>query len=98
VVAEAAYQRGFAALEAGDYPTARRELVEAQKGLPRDPFVALDLGVVCQHLGDRTEAEAQYRRVLETGRDVYPRRVTDPGFSGETLAGIARADLATLGE
>ncbi|HVJ54560.1 MAG TPA: tetratricopeptide repeat protein [Aliidongia sp.] len=92
----AAYRQGFDALDAQDYAKAENYLTEAQRLLPDDPYVALDLGVTYQSLGEKDKARAAYERVLEIGKGVQPVRVTDPHAAGKSLADIAAANIESL--
>jgi Tfp pilus assembly protein PilF len=88
-----AYRQGFEALDAADFAKAEQYLSEAQKLLPDDPYVALDLGVTYQSMGQLDKARAAYERVQEIGKGVIPVRVTDPRAAGKSLAEIATDNL-----
>jgi Tfp pilus assembly protein PilF len=94
--AQIAYRQGFEALASHDYMKAEQYLREAERRFPDDPYVELDLGVVYQNLGQLDKARAAYERVLDTGKGVKPRQVTDPHSAGRTLADIARENLAFM--
>jgi Flp pilus assembly protein TadD len=91
-----AYRHGFEALDARDYVKAEQYLSDAERLLPDDPYVALDLGVVCQALGQPDRARAAYQKVQTIGKGVIPTRVTDPRAAGKSLADIATDNLARM--
>jgi len=94
--AQLAYQRGFEAINDGDWLKAEQYLVQAKQAFPNDPYVLLNLGVVAQRLGRFAEARSYYQQVVDKAPDVVPRQVSDPQAAGKSLADLARDDLATL--
>ena len=91
-----AFQRGYAALQAADWPEAERYFEAAAKVSPDDPFIQLDLGVVRQRLGKLDEARAAYRRAIELGKGVKLLEATDRRYVARTVAELAGDDLAGL--
>ena len=91
-----AYRQGFEAIEAHDFVTAERALAEAARLAPDDPYVALNLGVAYQNLGQLDQARAAYLQAIETGGKTKPTRVTDPHYAGRSVADLARDNLASL--
>jgi Flp pilus assembly protein TadD len=87
-------EKGYAALAAGDYPTAVRWLTIAATLTPDNPYLMLDLGAAYQKLGRFDDAQQRYQILVDTAREVTPGNVTDPTLQGKTLAQIAAADLA----
>jgi Flp pilus assembly protein TadD len=92
----AAWRAGYAALQAKDYAAAESRLLEAQRDLPDDAYVALDLGVAEQNLGKVVAARAAYERAIALGGQRMPRDVTDPRYGGMTVAQLAKADLDAM--
>ncbi len=99
VAAIAASNKGVAALEAGDLPTARSYLERAVKLGPRLPDTPSNLGIVLWRQGDVDDALATFRRGLE----VDPHRAAllynlaalyvQLGRSTEARAALAAASL-----
>jgi|GEM_PF-5395565 Flp pilus assembly protein TadD len=87
-------EKGYAALAAGNYPTAVRWLLLATKDKPDDPYLMLDLAAAYQKLGKFAEAERRFQTVVDTAREVTPAKVGDSKLQGKTLAQIAATDLA----
>jgi Tfp pilus assembly protein PilF len=90
------YRIGFEAVQAHDFAKAAQYLGEAAQIDPNDPYVQLNLGVAYQNLGEMDKARAAYEQAVKTGQGVRPTRVTDPRYSGRTVAELARDDLASL--
>jgi Flp pilus assembly protein TadD len=95
-VLKLAYRQGFEAMQAHDFVKAEQYLAEAAQLAPDDPYVTLNLGVAYQRLGELDKARAAYQRAAATGEGVKPARVTDPHYSGRTVADLARDNLASL--
>lgn len=91
-----AYRLGFEALQAQDYAAAEQHLSEAAQLDPDDPYVELNLGVAYQRLGELDKARTAYEHAAATGEAVKPVRVTDPRYSGRSVADLARDNLASL--
>jgi len=91
-----AFQRGFTALRRHEDETAERYLDLAASYMPDDPFVQLDLGVVRQRLGKLDQAREAYARAIELGKGAEPRQVTDPAYTGQSVAQLAAEDLASM--
>jgi Flp pilus assembly protein TadD len=91
-----AYRQGVEAIQAQDFADAARYLGEASRLAPDDPFVALNLGVAYQNLGELDKARAAYQHAADTGEKVKPVRVTDPRYAGRSVADLARDNLASL--
>ena len=90
------YRLGFEAMQAHDFAKAAQYFEDAAKQAPDDPYVALNLGVAYQKLGALDKARTAYQRAIKTGQGVRPARVTDPHYSGRTVAELAADDLASL--
>ncbi len=90
------YRIGFEALQQHDFARAAQALGEAAKLDPGDPYVLLNLGVAYQRLGELDKARAAYEGAAKSGEGVRPARVTDPHYSGRTVAELARDNLASL--
>jgi|HubBroStandDraft_1064217.scaffolds.fasta_scaffold00087_35 Tfp pilus assembly protein PilF len=90
------YRQGVEAIAAHDFAAAERHLAAAAQLAPDDPYVALNLGVAYQNLGELEKARAAYRHAVEIGEGVKPVRVTDPHYAGRTVADLARDNLASL--
>jgi Flp pilus assembly protein TadD len=91
-----AYRQGFEAMQAHDFAKAKQHLGEAAQLAPDDPYVALNLGVAYQNLGELDKARAAYLQAVKIGEGVKPARVTDPHYAGRTVAELARDNLASL--
>jgi Flp pilus assembly protein TadD len=94
--AKLAYRQGFEALQARDFAAAERYLDQAAALTPDDPYVALDLGVAAQNLGELDKARAAYGHAIELGERTKPARATDPRYTGRSVAQLARDNLAAL--
>ncbi|HLY53996.1 MAG TPA: hypothetical protein VKS60_00480 [Stellaceae bacterium] len=92
----AAFQRGYAAMQREDWPTAERFLNEAAQYLPTDAFTQLDLGVTEQHLGHVDEARHAYKVAADLGQDIHPRDVSNPVYAARTVTQLALDNLAAL--
>ena len=90
------YRQGLDAMQAHDFAKAEHYLDEAAQLAPDDPYVALNLGVVYQNQGVLDKARAAYERAVKTGEGLRPARVTDPHYSGRSVADLARDNLASL--
>jgi Tfp pilus assembly protein PilF len=90
------YRIGFEALQQHDFARAAQALGEAAQLDPGDPYVLLNLGVAYQRLGEFDKARAAYEGAVKSGEGVRPARVTDPHYSGRTVAELARDNLASL--
>jgi tetratricopeptide (TPR) repeat protein len=87
-------EKGYAALAAGDNPTAVRWLTVATVGKPGDPYLMLDIAAAYQRLGKFEEAKMLYQTVVDTAAGTKPDKVDDPKLQGKDLAEVAAADLA----
>jgi tetratricopeptide (TPR) repeat protein len=61
---------GIKAFDAGDYASARTSFEAAVKKNPKNYEVLLNLGLACEKLGDKTAAEAAYKKALEIKPDL----------------------------
>ena len=61
---------GIKAFDAGDYASARTSFEAAAKKNPKNYEVFLNLGLSCEKLGDKTAAEAAYKKALEIKPDL----------------------------
>jgi len=89
-------EKGYAALAAGDNPTAVKWLTLAAKDKPDDPYLMLDLAAAYQRLGRFDDARKLYQQGIDNAKNVTPAKVDDPKLQGRTLAEIAAADMALL--
>jgi Flp pilus assembly protein TadD len=87
-------EKGYAALAAGDNPTAVKWLTVASNAKPDDPYLMVDLAAAYQRLGRFDQAQKLYQTVVDTAQDVTPAKVADPKLQGKSLARVAAADLA----
>jgi Flp pilus assembly protein TadD len=87
-------EKGYAALAAGDNPTAVKWLTVALKDKPDDPYLTIDLAAADQRLGKFDDAQKLYQRLVDTAAGVVPETVDDPKLQGRDLAQVAAADLA----
>jgi Tfp pilus assembly protein PilF len=87
---------GFQALKAGNYTDAQAHLTKAIAEHPNDPYIQLNLGATYQNLGQYDLARQYLTQVLTTGAGIVPQQVTKDGLTGQSLADVAKADLATL--
>jgi len=89
-------EAGFRALQKADYATAEPELKAALAAHPGDPYATLNLGAVYQNTGRPDLAAPLYREVLKTGANLYPTRTAGNATKQQSLADIARANLARI--
>ena len=87
-------EKGYAALAAGDNPTAVKWLTIAAQDKPGDPYLTLDLAAAYQRLGRFDEARKLYQGVVDTAAGIVPEKIADAKLQGRDLAQIAAADLA----
>jgi tetratricopeptide (TPR) repeat protein len=87
-------EKGYAALAAGDNPTAVKWLTVASQAKPDDPYLTVDLAAAYQRLGRFDDARKLYQGVVDTAAGIVPEKVADPRLEGRDLAQIAAADLA----
>jgi len=91
-----------AAIAAGDWTAARRQLLEVDRLLGGHPSIAFALSRAALHLGDTAQAVAQVERVAAMG--VGTRAITDPLFDGlramppfQAAAAAIAANASTIG-
>ena len=90
---------GIKAFDAGDYASARTSFEAAAKKNPKNYEVFLNLGLSCEKLGDKTAAEAAYKKALEIKPDLENASTelsalyADEGRTDDALA-AANAGLA----
>ncbi len=77
-------------------PRRRSIWAKRRKSIRTIPLSSSNLGVAYQNLGEMDKARAAYEQAVKTGQGVRPTRVTDPRYSGRTVAELARDDLASL--
>ena len=76
---------------------AERVLLDARRLEPRDPWVALDLGVIYQRRGQAEMARAEYRKVLASPvSEIRAASVSGSLLNGASPQKIAQHNLATL--
>jgi Tfp pilus assembly protein PilF len=80
--AKGAYDRGFAAFQAGDLAAAKSAFTEASRTDPRAPAPLYGLGTVLEHQGDVGAAQQQYKAAMA----VKPDDTTAIGAYGLSLA------------
>ena len=90
---------GIKAFDAGDYASARTSFEAAAKKAPKNYEVFLNLGLSCEKLGDKTAAEAAYKKALEIKPDLENASIelsalyADEGRTDDALA-AANAGLS----
>ena len=89
-------EAGFRALQKADYAAAEPELKQALAAHPGDAYATLNLGAVYQNTGRADLAVPLYREVLKTGANLYPTRTAGSATKQQSLADIARANLARI--
>ena len=89
-------EAGFRALQKADYAAAEPELKQALAANPGDPYATLNLGAVYQNTGRASLAVPLYREVLKTGANLYADRTAGSASEKQSLADIARANLARI--
>jgi outer membrane protein OmpA-like peptidoglycan-associated protein len=89
-------ENGYIALTAGDYPTAENLLERALTINSRNPFTWLNLGVVYQDTHRYDEARVAYKTVIDLKPSQTAKASNVDGYSGKSLADIARINLANL--
>ena len=90
------FQQGYMAMQEARYDDALRYFTTAERLIPGDAYVQLDLGVTLVHLGRRDEARAAFERAMELGREVKSITVTDPIYAGRTVAQLAADNIAGM--
>ncbi|NOQ46485.1 MAG: tetratricopeptide repeat protein [Desulfobulbaceae bacterium] len=90
---------GFAKLQNKDYARAKQYFDQALKVDPDNPYALINMGVIYEHEGDKTQAESMYRKVLELEVEQKEAgEVTDADMQAHPLRDIARDNLKHLGE
>jgi flagellar motor protein MotB len=89
-------ENGYIALTAGDYRTAENLLERALAINSKNPFTWLNLGVVYQDTHRYDEARGAYQTVIELNPSQTAKASNVDGYSGKSLADIARINLANL--
>jgi len=87
-------EKGYAALAAGDNPTAVKWFTIALHDTPDDPYLTVDLAAAYQRLGRFDDARKLYQGVIDTATGVVAEKVDDAKLQGRDLAQVAAADLA----
>jgi tetratricopeptide (TPR) repeat protein len=87
-------EKGYAALAAGDNPTAVKWLTIAARDKPDDPYLTLDLAAAYQRLGRFDDARKLYQGVVDTAAGIVPEKAANAELKGRDLSQIAAADLA----
>lgn len=92
-------QFGFGLLLAEDYERARTHFESLHAEHPRDPYIALGLGVALDELGDRERAAEMYRIAVEEGAHSPVHQVVAHGKLSQrttSAATLARKNLEAL--
>lgn len=92
--------RGFALLEAQDYPGAEAYFAEKLALQPNNPYHYLNLGVALQAQGRATEAGAAFQKAVELGQNAPIADVVTKGEVSQTrttVGALAAHNLVKLG-
>lgn len=92
-------QYGLGLLAAEDYAAAKAHFSALRKKYPADPYVALNLGVALQQLGENEQAAEMYRVAIEAGENAPVHLTVNNGDRGRRFtnaAELARENLAGL--
>jgi Flp pilus assembly protein TadD len=88
--------KGFAAIEQGQYPAAEKALTDALKANPNNAYALLNLGTVYQRTGRFDQAREMFEKVIALNPTQTPAKRSAFVAENKTLKEIAEDNLKTL--
>ena len=88
--------RGFEAIEDGQYVAAEKALTQALEANPDNPYALLNIGTVYQRTGRFNQARVMFEKVVALNPDDKPAKRSSFIPDSKTLKDIAEDNLKTL--